>query len=267
LAKLRQKNLIKKLLLTSWETIPFNNESVYKKKQIKYFTLKNTDHFISHTDKAKNALIKEGIDNNKISVIRLGIDLTRFKPKIDKPTRSRNFVNKNNCIILFVGRLHPEKSVDTLIKSMQWILKKDKNVILGIVGKGYLRDSLEVLSKDLNLEKNVKFFGCISDEDLIQAYNSCDIFALPSLAELEGMVVLEAMACGKAIIAPNFPELHDTLKDNINCLLYPPGDKQKLVDNITKLNAFPNKDFCIILISSLVIIKTQEVTYVIHPQE
>src|SRR3990167_3506084 len=76
LAKLRQKNLIKKLLVTSWETIPFNNESVYKKKQIKYFTLKNTDHFICHTAKAKNVLIEEGIDENKISLIRLGIDLT-----------------------------------------------------------------------------------------------------------------------------------------------------------------------------------------------
>jgi len=139
----------------------------------------------------------------KTKVISNGVDLSQFN-KIKSNTFIKKYnVPKNSKLILFVGRLHPEKSVDTLIKSMQWILKKDKNVILGIVGKGYLRDSLEVLSKDLNLEKNVKFFGCISDEDLIQAYNSCDIFALPSLAELEGMVVLEAMACGKPILIAN----------------------------------------------------------------
>ena len=69
-----------------------------------------------------------------------------------------------------------------------------------VVGSGHLRQKLEKLAKDLNVNNYVTFLGLVSEEDKIFAYNACDIFILPSLAELEGMVVLEAMACGKPII-------------------------------------------------------------------
>jgi len=243
LAKLRQKNLIKKLLLTSWETIPFNNESVYKKKQIKYFTLKNTDHFISHTDKAKNALIKEGIDNNKISMIRLGIDLTRFKPKIDKTTRLRNFVKKNNITLLFVGRLVEEKGILDLYKAFKKIshfakASRDKqNIKLKIIGDGPLKNKIQYLINKDKLTNSVSLE--IKDyKEMSQVYQKADIFVLPAKRtktweEQYGMVLVEAMASGLPIVAYNTGAIAEIVEDA--GILIREGDSEKLVTTINRL--------------------------------
>jgi glycosyltransferase involved in cell wall biosynthesis len=134
------------------------------------------------------------------SIISNGINIEHFKP-MDVGTFYKKFnVPKDAKKLLFVGRLFPEKSVDTLIKSLPYILKEHPKTHLMIVGGGHLRKDLEKLVNLLNIKKEVTFLGLIDEEDKIHAYNASDIFILPSLAELEGMVVLEAMACGKPII-------------------------------------------------------------------
>jgi 1,2-diacylglycerol 3-alpha-glucosyltransferase len=102
--------------------------------------------------------------------------------------------------MVFVGRLFPEKSVDTLIEAVPHIIEVHPKTHIMIVGGGHLRPKLEALVKKLGVQKYVTFLGFVSDEDKLFAYNASDIFVLPSFAELEGMVVLEAMACGKPII-------------------------------------------------------------------
>jgi len=183
---------------------------------------------------AERALHKYG-PTLKTAVISNGVDLFRFK-KLNSDYFIKKFsLPKNSSLILYVGRLDPEKNISTLIKSMQDILKKDKNVILGIVGRGSLSDSLEKLSGDLNLDKNIKFFGKISDADLVQAYNACDIFVLPSLAELEGMVVLEAMACGKPILIANSKESASVDFVDGNGFLFKSGNPKDLAEKALKL--------------------------------
>lgn len=160
---------------------------------------KKADITICPTKFAEDSL-KKYDPNIKTKVISNGIDISKFK-KLEK----FGFFKKHNLKVyekhlLFVGRIHPEKSIDTIIKSLPTVLKEFKNTKLLIVGAGYLRNDLEKLTKELNLVNNVIFLGKIPDEDLVLAYNSADIFILPSLAELEGMVVLEAMACAKPIL-------------------------------------------------------------------
>jgi glycosyltransferase involved in cell wall biosynthesis len=163
------------------------------------FIYKKVDAVICPSEFGKSMLRKYN-KKIKLFVVSNGVNLSKFK-KI-KP---HNFIKKYNLAekskkILYVGRLHMEKSVHTLIEAMPYILKEFKNAHLCIVGKGHLRENLEILAEKLNVKNNVTFFGKISDTDLLKAYNTCDIFVLPSIAELEGMVVLEAMACGKPII-------------------------------------------------------------------
>lgn len=133
-------------------------------------------------------------------VISNGVNLSKFKKVNFKPFIEKYKLYENNKKILYVGRLHMEKSVHTLIQAMPFILKNLKNVDLYLIGAGHLQESLEKLAKRLGVKNNVKFFGKIPHEDLLMAYNACDTFILPSIAELEGMVVLEAMACSKPII-------------------------------------------------------------------
>lgn len=133
-------------------------------------------------------------------VISNGINTKDFYPTEVGDFHERFGIPRDTVNIVFVGRLFPEKSVDTLIKAVQHIIEVHKKTHIMIVGHGYLRPKLELLVDKLGVREHITFLGLVSEEDKLFAYNASDIFVLPSFAELEGMVVLEAMSCGKPII-------------------------------------------------------------------
>jgi glycosyltransferase involved in cell wall biosynthesis len=77
----KRKGNVKRVISTVWENIPFNNEGIPGRQSFKRQALEEMDHFIAVTQKAKNALIAEGADSGKISVIPMGVDTEKFKPK------------------------------------------------------------------------------------------------------------------------------------------------------------------------------------------
>lgn len=139
------------------------------------------------------------------AVISNGVDTRMFK-KMDPGDFLQSFnISHDAAKILYVGRLHPEKNIPTLLYAMPHIIKKEPRAHLMLVGSGILKEELETIVRTLKIQEHVTFLGKVSDNDLVRAYNSCDIFVLPSLAELEGMVVLEAMACGKPVLVADSP--------------------------------------------------------------
>lgn len=135
-------------------------------------------------------------------VISNGVDINTYKPVDIGDFHTRFNIPKDTVKIIYVGRLFPEKSVDTLIKAVPHIIAVHPEIHVIIVGIGYLRPKLEALTATLGVEDHITFLT-LNDEDKILAYNAGDIFVSPSFAELEGMTVLEAMACGKPIIVPD----------------------------------------------------------------
>lgn len=206
LAKLRKEKIIKRLISTSWETIPFNNESTQAKKRIKRFTMKYVDRFICYSERAKKCLLTEGVNSTKISVIRLGINLTTFSRKVHKVRK----VGKVR--ILFVGRDVPEK------------------------GLSDLRAAIKQFDKSTNIELLVA--GRIPYEQMPNVYKLADIFVMPSKTtktweEQYGMVLLEAMASGLPVIAYKsgaIPELLGTAG-----ILVPVGNVTMLAKELEKL--------------------------------
>ncbi|OGI64259.1 hypothetical protein A3H53_03750 [Candidatus Nomurabacteria bacterium RIFCSPLOWO2_02_FULL_40_10] len=152
------------------------------------------------SEMARTLLEKLNNKNHPSVVISNGIDLKEFKPMMIGDFYERFNIPPEKIKLLFVGRLFPEKSIDTLIKAAPYIIKKYPDIHVMLVGAGHQRLKLEKLARSLGVDKYITFLGLVSEEDKVLAYNVCDIFVLPSLAELEGMVVLEAMACGKPII-------------------------------------------------------------------
>jgi glycosyltransferase involved in cell wall biosynthesis len=136
---------------------------------------------------------------------------------------------------LYVGRFHPEKSIDTLIKATPFIVKKYPNAHVVLVGFGHLEKDLKKLTDNLAMKDYITFCGKVSDEDLVLAYNAADIFVLPSLAELEGMVVLEAMACGKPLLIANAKDSASTYFVNGNGYLFKAGDHNDLAEKALQL--------------------------------
>lgn len=181
------------------------------------------DIFKKHNDVIKNIVISNGVNTSifkKINTDKLFIDYN---------------LPKNTKNILFVGRLHPEKNIETLIESISVVIEKDKNIHLYIVGPGFQKDELKKLSSKLNLSKYITFFGKVTDEELLMSYNACDVFILPSIAELEGMVVLEAMSCGKPIIISDSKSSASRFFVNENGFLFDTKNYKDLAEKILKI--------------------------------
>lgn len=139
----------------------------------------------------------------KTAVVSNGVNIDEYKKTDTKKFFEKFKLEKGMKNILFVGRLHPEKSVDTLIKAVPYISKQIPEARVFIVGFGHMENELKKLAVDLGVAEKIIFFGRLSDKDKIMALNASDIFVMPSLAELEGMAILEAMACGKPLIIAN----------------------------------------------------------------
>lgn len=179
--------------------------------------------FDKQNETVRNVVISNGIDSSKFKKVEIDDLLNKWK------------LSKNTKNILFVGRLQPEKKVETLIKAIPLILEKDKNIHVYIIGQGVLKKELKELSSDLELDQYVTFFGRVSDEELVMAYNACDIFVLPSIAELEGIVVLEAMSCGKPIVIADSKKSASRFFVRENGFLFEPNNIDDLSRKIITL--------------------------------
>lgn len=166
----------------------------------------------------------------KTEVISNGVNLDRFKIADPAPFIDKYSLDAGKKNILFVGRFHPEKSIDTLIEAMPRILINIPDAHLILVGTGHQEDEMKKLSAKLELDKHITFCGKIDEGELVQAYNAGDIFVLPSLAELEGMVVLEAMACGKPILIADSKDSASTHFVNGNGYLFKAENPEDLAD-------------------------------------
>lgn len=193
------------------------------------------DLLIYPTEMAKELLDNLNKKHRNSVVISNGINLKHFYPMPVSDFYSKFNIPTNTTKLLFVGRLFPEKSIDTLLKALPYILAKNPNTYAMIVGGGHLKSKLEKLTKDIGIEKNVNFLGIVSEEDKVHAYNACDVFILPSIAELEGMVVLEAMACGKPIIISDSKMSASRFFVEKNGFLFKNKNPRDLADKISTL--------------------------------
>ena len=177
----KKKGYVKKVISTVWENIPFNNESIRGRKEFKQRAIKEVDYFIAVTQKAREALIAEGCDPQKITVIPMGVDLERFRP-------SRGFrTHAGMTKVLMVGRLVKEKGILELAKKIQGVEVK-------IIGGG------------------------IPYEKMPEVYREADIFVHPVIGsktwqEQFGMVLVEAMASGLPIITTDCGSIPEVVGD------------------------------------------------------
>ena len=140
--------------------------------------------------------------------------------------------------VLFVGRLDPEKRVDELIRAVA-ALPPRIGARLDIVGQGRERDELTRLADDLGVAHRVTFHGLVSDDDLLRAYGSCDVFCMPGIAELQSIVTLEAMSAGKPIVAADAMALPHLVHPGRNGWLFRPGDVGQLSVQLASLLTDP----------------------------
>jgi len=164
------------------------------------------DEIITPSNFSKNLLLDYGV-TKQINVISNGVDLKKFNSKNVSSFLFRNkFGLQNKRYFLYVGRLMPDKNVSNLIDAtslINWKNKRNKDISLVIVGVGKDMEDLMDKVKSYDLEDRIIFCGKLDFKYLLSAYKSSSVLVHPSLIELEGMVVLEAMAFGKPLLISN----------------------------------------------------------------
>lgn len=148
---------------------------------------------------------------DKSKVVYNGINLKEFK-------NVRSYKHRTEYI-LSIGRLIYKKGFDMLIRAFSLVAKEIGNVDLVIVGDGFEKTNLIQLIKALDLVNRVFLYGLADREEVVSLLKGCKIFVLPSRNESFGMVILEAMACRKPIIATKSGGPEEIIRDGLNGLL------------------------------------------------
>ncbi len=154
----------------------------------------------------------------KARVMHPGVDKNIFFPApVNQQTKDALGWSKRR-VALTVGRLQARKGQDMMIKAVPKIVEKYPDFLYAIVGGGEQKQELLSLVADLNLTEHVMFMSEISDEQMIQCYQQCDVFILPNRTigqDIEGfgMVLVEAQSCGKAVIAGDSGGTKETMLD------------------------------------------------------
>lgn len=184
------------------------------------------------TSKAmKNLLESKGIQN--VRVLPIGLDENMRSPKF-KNAEMRSFLSGgevNKKLLLFVGRLAPEKDVESLLP----LIKENQNLRLAVVGGGPLEEEL----REKFACTPTVFTGFLKGEKLAQAFASADAFIFPSTSETLGLVLTEAMASGIPVIAADSPPTVEQIIDGENGLIYQKEHHCSLEACIKKLEDTP----------------------------
>ena len=142
----------------------------------------------------------------RVRVLHPGVDTRRFTPAPRQPAVRARLGWGDRPVILTVGRLQKRKGHDQLVRALAAIRRSIPSVLYAIVGDGEERGFLEQLVAREGAGDHVRFLGAVADDTLIACYQQCDLFILPNRQvgdDIEGfgMVLLEAQACGKPVVA------------------------------------------------------------------
>ena len=180
-----------------------NKLSVYFKQWLEQRVYNKCDRFIV-LSQAFGMILQQNYDicKTKIKVIPGGVDIENFKPKLSqKQAREKLKFPSNRLIIFTPRRLVCRMGIENLLEAVAKLKRKVPDIWLAIAGKGVLREELEQRSKELELERYVKFLGFLPDEDLPIAYQAANLTVIPSkYLEGFGLILLESLACGTPVI-------------------------------------------------------------------
>lgn len=173
------------------------------------------------------------------SIIPNGIDLEEFGGADIEPLEG---YAETRPTLLFVGRLDKRKGFDHLIRAYPYVLEEFPTARLLVAG-AYDKDDKDPYVRYARMHRltGVRFVGRVADEELPRYYRSCDVFCAPSTGfESFGIVLLEAMAAGRPIVASSIAGYRSVMDDEVEGLLVPPGDARALALAIIRLLRDPD---------------------------
>ncbi len=209
--------------------------------------LRGAKTLIANSDNSRRILEHTwGIPSSRIHVVNPGVDTSRFYPVAPNADIRTMLGWGDRPVVLTVGRLQKRKGHDMLIRALPAIRSQCRDVLYVIVGDGEELRSLQELANNLGLTDAVQFRTRTNDEELIHCYQQCDLFVLPNRTighDIEGfgMVLVEAQACGKPVIAGDSGGTRETMCVPETGRIVPCEGGAELAEAVAELLANPQR--------------------------
>jgi glycosyltransferase involved in cell wall biosynthesis len=193
--------------------------------------------------------VQENTSIPRVLAISCGLDAREYTPSFE--TRTEN-------LIVFVGRVTSEKQIDTLLEAFA-LLDSSLDARLEIVGGGELEQDLRELANILGVADRVRFDGYVTTEFLRAALTRATVFAMPSIAELQSIATMEALASGLPVVAANAMALPHLVHEGENGYLFEPGDVATFASRLTRVLTMPEDELHAFKRESLRIVRAHDI--------
>ncbi|WP_226831292.1 glycosyltransferase [Brevibacterium sp. 239c] len=249
----------------------------------------SADFITVPTQLAADLLTQNGF-SSPIRAVSCGIDLERFahlrddqatasetesagspttpagSPTAAGPSATAPDTGETPPRVLFVGRLSSEKHAADIVEA---VAKTDPALGLeaDIVGGGDQEEPLKDLAADLGIADRIHVLGKISDKELMDAYQRCTFFCMPSTAELQSIATLEALASRKPVVLADAVALPHLVRDGVNGFLFPPRDIEELASRFTRICELPDEQLDAMSRASLDVVAKHDIEYTLDTFE
>ena len=194
------------------------------------------DALLAATDHEQELLTwRYGADAGRIFMAPPGVDTEQFKP-LNRDRCSREIgLPETRFRLLFAGRTTPIKGIPLLIEALALLPEDASAVVVGGSPGDPTRRSLREVTQHFGVAGRVRFVGSVPHEQLPTYFGAADLCVVPSYYESYGMVALEALACGRPVVASRVGGLESVIDHGVNGILVPPGSAHALSDAIDAL--------------------------------
>lgn len=237
--------------LSNAEQVPaWHRRAVYSSRelgQLVGLVLRGADFVVANSQNTSDILTgRWKLPAEKVRVLHPGVDASEFVPAARDASVRRRLGWREGPVVLTVGRLQRRKGQDMMIRALGAIGAELPNLLYAIVGDGEDLERLRALARDEGVEDQVLFMGALSDEELVECYQQCDLFVLPN-REIEGdiegfgMVLLEAQACGRPVVAGASGGTAETMREGKTGFVIPCDEPTALAELVVDLIKEPER--------------------------
>lgn len=214
------------------ENIDFFNAFI---REIEKLVVRKSDIVTVGTNAARDKIMtKADLKKYEIRTVYNFVDTKKFHRK-KSDWKKKNVIKGR--MVLFVGKLIPNKGVEYLLRAIPIVKEKVSDIDFVLAGPSSFESEKKSkwleLCKELDIKDSVTFTGAVSQEELQDIYSSADIFCFPTMRETFGVVLAEAMATGLPIISSDIPVVKEVVDDA--AILVPRGDSKAIADAIVKV--------------------------------
>jgi glycosyltransferase involved in cell wall biosynthesis len=219
-------------------------QNIFEKLMIPYYLILDTltslcnDKIIAVSHAVKRDLVEQGVDSKRIVVVQNGIDVGLIDPK-NRSVKAELQSKRDYPTIGTITRLSPQKDIPTFLRMAGFVIRDFPRTQFIIVGDGEKREELKALAQNLGLQNHVKFLGYREDaQDILKSFT---IFALSSLWEGLPIVILEAMAAGKPVVATTVDGVIEVVEHGKTGFLVEPQKPELLAKHVVTLVSNPKQ--------------------------